>query len=103
MPRKSNRNNLLQIRVKARSIPKSVKPKRYLQILLDVIDGRRNDVPPLWDVALFWRNPGTKHGLTRLWREDSFTDAVNESRSGFVQIVRSELVRLLRRLTVYDA
>ena len=60
MPRKDNRNNPLQIRVKALSVPKSVSPTRYLERLMQNISEGR-PLPNGWDVRVMWRNPKTKH------------------------------------------
>lgn len=97
MPRKSNENNPLQIKIKVNSLPRNVSPKRFNQRLLDVID-EGADLPSSWDVEIFWRNPKTRHGLTKRWRSDDFVSAIFESRSGFVSIIRSALVRRLRKL-----
>lgn len=96
MARKNNENNPLQIRVKAASLPRGVTPRRYVGVLLDFIDGDRDELPMGWDVRLAWRNPRTISGRTKHWQVDSFEDAIGESRSGFVSIVRSALVRALK-------
>lgn len=97
MPRKDNSNNPLQIRLRARSLPKGVSPKRYLQRLIKhMTEGQ--PLPESWDVELGWRNPKTKHGMTRKWRYDDFESAVSDSREGFNALLHDVLVRRLRRL-----
>ena len=97
--RKDNRNNPLQIRIQAASIPKSVRPETYLQRLMqNITEGR--ELPPKWDVRIHWRNPGTRHGLTKQWRYDSFEDAIAESRPVFGEIVYGALQHQLRNLEI---
>ena len=95
MPRKHNNNNPLQIKIRPVTLPKSVTPKRFFQTLLKAID-TGSDLPRGWEVDLHWRNPGTRHGLTKRWRSDAFVDAISDSREGFVWIVRSAIVARLR-------
>lgn len=97
MPRKDNSNNPLQVRLKAVSVPPGVSPRRYHQRLLQFITEGK-PLPRAWEVELWWRNPRTKHGVTKRWRSDSFEDAISESRSGFVSIIYDVLVRRLRRM-----
>lgn len=96
MPRKDNNNNPLQIRIQAVSLPKRTSPRAYLQRLLRFVE-RGEPLPSLWEVRLHWRNPNTRAGRTRNWQEDDFMNAIENSRSGFVGIVRDSLVRQLRR------
>lgn len=97
MPRKDNRNNPLQIRLRARNLPKGVSVKRYHQRLIEhLTDGR--PLPSSWDVELMWRNPKTKQGLTKRWRSDDFESAVADSREGFNALLHDILVRRLRRM-----
>lgn len=97
MPRKDNYNNPLNIRVQAVSLPKKTSPKLYLQKLLRFIDNGE-PLPRSWDVRLHWQNPETRAGRTKDWQEDYFQDAIENSRSGFVGIVRGSILRQLRRL-----
>jgi hypothetical protein len=97
MPRKNNKNNPLQIRVRARSLPKGVSVKRYLQRLIQHMTEQK-PLPESWDVELSWRNPKTKVGLTKRWRSDDFESAVSDSREGFNDLLHQILVRRLRRL-----
>jgi hypothetical protein len=95
MPRKNNENNPLQIKLRAKSLPKSVTPKRYYQRLLQhLTEGK--PLPPLWDVELSWRNPKTKQGLTKRWRSDDFESAVSDSREGFNMLLHDAIRRRLR-------
>jgi hypothetical protein len=97
MPRKNNRNNPLQIRVRARSLPKGVSVKRYLQRLIQhMTEGK--PLPESWQVDIGWRNPKTKLGFTKNWRYDDFESAVADSREGFNALLHDILVRRLRRL-----
>lgn len=96
MARKNNDNNPLQVRLRARSLPKNLKPLRYYQRLMQFIkDGTA--LPSSWDVEIGWRNPKTKYGHTRVWRYDNFEDAVSDSREGFNALVYDALARQLRR------
>jgi len=98
MPRKNNDNNPLQIRLRVKSLPKSVTPKKLYQRLIENIrEGR--PLPPLWDVELWWRNPKTKHGLTKTWRSDDFESAVSDSREGFNMLLFDALSRKLRKVS----
>lgn len=97
MPRKNNENNPLQISIRAKSLPKSIKPKRYLQRLMEVISEGR-ELPSGWDVELSWRNPKTKHGHTKRWQTADFETAVSDSRAGFNALVFDALSRRLRRI-----
>lgn len=97
MPRRSNINNPLQLRIQAVSLPKRMTPEKYLRRLIQAID-TGEALPRTWDVQLHWRNPGTRVGVTKRWRKDAFLDAIQESRAGFVDIVRGELVARLRRI-----
>lgn len=97
MPRKTNKNNPLQVRMRARSLPKGTTPKKYLQRLIQhITEGR--PLPESWDVEIGWRNPETKIGRTRKWRYDGFEDAISDSREGFVSLIQDVLVRRLRRI-----
>ena len=95
--RKNNNNNPLQVKLKVLSLPKGVSAKRFNQRLIEHIDEGR-PLPRSWDVEISWRNPKTKHGATKRWRSDPFEDAIADSRSGFVSLMRDVLVRRLRRL-----
>ena len=97
MPRKNNDNNPLQIRLKARSLPRNLSPKRYYQRLLEHMSEGR-PLPRSWEVDIGWRNPGTKHGRTKKWQYDNFEDAVSDSREGFNFLLRDAILRRLRRL-----
>lgn len=97
MPRRDNRNNPLQIKVKPVTLPKNVTQKRYFQVLLKAIDSG-SDLPRGWQVDIHWRNPKTRMGATKRWRSDNFADAIADSREGFVSIVRSEIAFRLRRM-----
>lgn len=97
MPRKDNENNPLQIRVRVISLPKSVTPKAFHQRLIQVITEGRS-LPWSWQVEVGWRNPGTKHGLTKKWRFDDFESAVSDSREGFNMLLHDALMRRLRRI-----
>ena len=97
MPRKDNKNNPLQIRIRAVSLPKGVTPEKYHERLLAVIhEGAA--LPRGWNVEIHWRNPSTKVGATKQWRSDDFESAIDESRSGFVAAVSVALSRRLRRM-----
>lgn len=96
MARKSNKNNPLQIRLRAGSLPKNVSPRRYYQRLIQHIQEGR-ELPESWDVQIGWRNPNTKFGRTKNWQWDSFEDAIADSREGFVSLVHGALVRQLRK------
>jgi hypothetical protein len=97
MPRRDNRTNPLEIKTKAVSVPRSVSRKRYLQTLLKVIDNGA-DLPRGWEVEIWWRNRLSR-GSTRFWRSDDFVDAIADSRSGFVSILRRAIVSKIRRLS----
>jgi hypothetical protein len=97
VPRKNNDNNPLQIRLRVNSLPKRVTPEMFHRRLIEVLKGKR-DLPPLWDVEIGWRNPGTKHGLTKKWRYADFETAVSDSREGFNVLLYDVLVRRLRRI-----
>lgn len=90
------RRNPLQLRVEALSLPKNVKPVRYLKELIRAVD-TGEDLPLRWDVRLHWRNPATRSGRTRYWQEDDFSAAVADSSSGFNSMLRRLLVRQLVR------
>jgi len=95
--RKNNDNNPLQIKLRVNSLPKSITPKKFYRRLMAVIKEGR-DLPPSWDVEIYWRNPGTRHGLTKRWRSDDFVSAVSDSREGFNAILYDVLSRRLRRM-----
>lgn len=97
MARKNNDNNPLQVRLRVKSLPQYVTPRKLYQRLMQVIkDGR--DIPASWDVEVLWRNPKTRHGLTRKWRSDDFVSAVADSREGFNALLYDSLARRLRRI-----
>ena len=95
MPRKNNDKNPLQIKLRVESLPR-VSPKRYYQRLLQYITQGR-ELPENWSIKVAWRNPKTKHGLTKRWREDDFESAVDGSRDGFNALLHDALVRRLRK------
>lgn len=95
MPRKNNRNNPLQLSLKARSLPKGVTPKKYFGRLLDHIRFG-TPLPASWNVEVSWRNPGTKSGRTRRWQTDNFEDAVADSREGFNALLYDAIYRKFR-------
>ena len=95
--RKNNDNNPLQIRLKARSLPRNLSPKRYYQRLIQAITEGR-ELPASWVVEIGWRNPGTKHGRTKRWQYDDFESAVADSREGFNMLLHDALLRRLRKL-----
>lgn len=100
MPRKNNDNNPLQIRLRVKSLPKYVTPRKlYQRLMQNISDGK--DIPESWDVEVWWRNPKTKHGQTKRWRSDDFASAVSESadRGGFNTILYDALSRRLRRVS----
>lgn len=97
MPRKNNENNPLQVRLKAKSLPKNLSPERYYARLMQVISEGR-PLPESWDVEIHWRNPGTKHGVTKRWRSDDFESAVSDSREGFNALLYDALSRRLRQI-----
>jgi hypothetical protein len=94
--RQNNDNNPLQIRLRARSIPK-ISPKRFYQRLIQHMTQGR-PLPDSWIVEIGWRNPATKYGRTRRWQYDDFESAVSDSRAGFNDLLHDALVRRLRRL-----
>ena len=100
MPRKNNDNNPLQIKLRAKSLPRTVTPTKYYQRLLQFLTEGR-ELPRAWIIELHWRNPGTKHGMTKRWRFDDFESAVSDSRAGFNALledaIRRRLVRIRRR------
>lgn len=96
MPRRDNRNNPLNIRIVAGTLPKSVTPHRYLTRLLEHIRTGRA-LPPKWEVTVYWQNPNSR-GITRIERGDDFESVVSESRSGFVEIMARMIERRLRHL-----
>jgi len=95
MPKK-HRYNPLEIRVQAVSLPKGTKPEAYLRRLIRAVDNEE-PLPRGWDVRLHWRNRETRSGRTRRWQEDDFLNAVQDSRSGFNDILRGLLVSRLYR------
>jgi len=95
MPRKTNRNNPLQIALRAKSLPKGVTPKKYFGRLLDHIRFG-TPLPSSWDVVVGWRNPGTKSGRTKRWQFDEFEDAVSDSREGFNALLYDVIERKFR-------
>jgi len=97
MARKNNDNNPLQIKLRVNSLPKRVTPEIFYTRLIEAIQGKR-DLPPLWDVEIGWRNPGTRYGLTREWRYADFETVVSDSREGFNMLLLDVLVRRLRRM-----
>jgi hypothetical protein len=97
MPRKDNSKNPLQIKLRARSLPKRVTVETYHRRLLQFIHEGK-PLPAGWDVEISWRNPATKHGATKRWRSDDFESAILESRDGFVKAVAVALSRRLRRM-----
>jgi hypothetical protein len=99
MPRKNNDNNPLQIRLRVKSLPKSVTPAKLYRRLIQHLQNPDISLPPLWDIEVWWRNPNTKHGLTRKWRSDDFESAVSGSREGFNMLLHDALVRRLRTVT----
>lgn len=98
MPRKNNDNNPLQVKLKAKSLPRGLSPKRYYQRLAQFITEGRS-LPESWEVDVYWRNPGTKHGLTKRWRSDDFESAVSDSREGFNALLLDAIYRRIRRLS----
>lgn len=80
------RYNPLEVKIRMVSIPK-VKALKYWQTLLRAAETGA-DLPRGWDVEIQWRNPMTRSGVTKRWRADAFSDAINESRSGFIEAVR---------------
>ncbi len=101
MPRKDNRNNPLGIRIRPFSIPKSISSVSFFARLFQACEERlRNGfafpLPPAWDVRLWWINPRSR-GATRHWRWDDFIEAINESRDGFVEIVKQIVGRAWSR------
>lgn len=96
MGRKTNRNNPLELALRARSLPKGVTPKKYFARLLDHIKTGR-PLPASWDVDIGWRNRRTVSGRTRRWQFDPFEDAVSDSREGFVALLADIITRKLRR------
>jgi hypothetical protein len=97
MPRKNNDNNPLQIKLRAKSLPRNLSPRRFYQRLIQVITEGKS-LPPSWDVELYWRNPNVKHGLTKRWRSDDFESAVSDSRDGFNILLHDALLRKLRKM-----
>lgn len=97
MPRKSNANNPLQMKLRVNNLPKNVSAKRFHQRLIQhIVQG--DPLPSSWDVEIGWRNPNTKHGRTKRWQYDDFENAIADSREGFVNLVHAVLVRRLRRM-----
>src|SRR5215831_10005357 len=97
MPRKNNDNNPLQIRLRVKSLPKYVTPRKLYQRLMAVIKSGA-EIPESWDVEVWWRNPKTKHGLTRKWRSADFVTVVSDSREGFNALLYDALSRRMRRM-----
>lgn len=99
MSRKDNSRNPLQIRIEALSIPARMRqrPDLYLKSLLNHVR-RGEDLPRGMEVAIHWRNPRTKHGLTKRWREDDFESAIADSSAGFRMIVEQSILKKLRGL-----
>lgn len=96
MPRQGNSDNPLRLRVKANSLPPRVTARNYLRRLIAYID-HAEALPRAWDVSLFWQNPESL-GRAGYMQEDTFANAIAESSAGFVGIVRTKLVEILRRL-----
>lgn len=90
----SRRSNPLQLRVEALSLPKNLKPVRFLQTLIRSLD-TGEDLPASYDVAIHWRNPSTRSGRSRFWQDDEFSSAVADSSAGFRTLLRRVLVRQL--------
>lgn len=88
------RKNPLQIRIEAISLPRNVKPVRFLKELIRAAD-TGEDLPRGWDVRIHWRNPATRSGKTRFWQPDEFAAAVADSSAGFRTLLRRILVRKL--------
>lgn len=65
------RVNPLQLRVRAVSLPKRLKPVTYLKTLIHSLD-TGEPLPSSWDVEIHWRNPKTRSGRTRHWQNDEF-------------------------------
>ena len=99
MARRNNDNNPLQIRLRVKSLPKYVTPRKLYQRLMKAIQ-EGSDIPPSWDVEVWWRNPNTRHGLSRKWRSDDFVSAVADSNAGFNALLHDALARRIRRLSI---
>lgn len=97
MPRKNNARNPLQVRLRARSLPKGTSPKKFYRRLIEHMTTGR-PLPSSWEVEIGWRNPGTIAGRTKHWQYDNFEDAVADSREGFNGLLHSVLVSQLRKL-----
>ena len=97
MARKNNDNNPLQVRLRVDSLPKTVTPEIFHKRLIQFITEGR-ELPYRWEVRVGWRNPGTKHGLTKKWRYADFETAVSDSREGFNMLLHDALLRRLRRI-----
>jgi len=95
MPKKKRKRKpkILQVRIQALSVPARMKPKAYLRALLRAIN--TGELPEGVEVELHWRNPATKHGKTKNWRSDEFTDAIAESSPGFAGVVRRSIQKRL--------
>jgi hypothetical protein len=90
------RRNPLEISIRALSLPKGVKPARFIRELIRASD-TGEDLPRGWDVEIGWRNPATRSGRTRHWQFDEFSAAVADSSPGFNTLLRRILVRKLAR------
>lgn len=98
MPRKDNSRNPLQLKLRARSLPKRVTPRQYFARLMEHIRFG-TPLPESWDVEVGWRNPGTRAGRTKRWQFDNFEDAVSDSREGFNALLYDAIERHFRRAT----
>lgn len=96
MPRKDNSKNPLEIRIEAISVPRRMTPEKYLKALLKTAKTGA-PLPRGLEVDIHWRNPKTKKGKTKHWREDDFQEALLESSAGFRGVVYQSILRQLRR------
>lgn len=95
MARKDNARNPLQLKLRARSLPRGVTPRKYFGALLNHIKYGAA-LPESWEVEVGWRNPKTRAGRTKRWQYDDFENAVADSREGFNALLYDAIARRFR-------
>jgi len=92
---KKRKGNEVAMAYRIESLPGRVRKDVFLQTLINFLEGEISALPPGWDVTWIWRN--SKKQDTR---EDTFENAISNSRPSFMTLMLRRLRRDLGALRV---
>jgi len=82
------KDNFVSMAYRIESLPRPIKKYRFLQTLIDFLEGKIDSLPRGWNVTWIWRNSPKQDT-----REDSFENTISNSRPSFMSLMLRRLQR----------